>query len=78
MKKYLSLFRMRFITGLQYRAAAIAGISTQFAWGFLNILLFKALYETNPSAFPLEFSELSAYIWPVSYTHLTLPTRMAV
>lgn len=63
MKKYLSLFRMRFITGLQYRAAAIAGISTQFAWGFLNILLFKALYETNPSAFPLEFSELSAYIW---------------
>ena len=27
MKWYLSLFRMRFITGLQYRAAAIAGIA---------------------------------------------------
>ncbi len=63
MKKYLSLFRMRFLNGLQYRAAAIAGISTQFAWGFLNILLYKALYESNPSSFPMEFSQLSVYIW---------------
>ncbi len=26
MKKYLSFFRMRFLMGLQYRAAAAAGI----------------------------------------------------
>ena len=32
MKKYLSFFRIRFIAGLQYRAAAWAGIATQFAW----------------------------------------------
>lgn len=62
-RKYLTYFRMRFIGGLQYRAAALAGISTQFAWGFLNILLFKALREANPAAFPMEFAELSAYIW---------------
>ncbi|MBQ4354025.1 MAG: ABC transporter permease [Clostridia bacterium] len=62
-RKYLSYFRMRFIGGLQYRAAAAAGISTQFAWGFLNILLFKALYETNPAVFPMDFQALSAYIW---------------
>ena len=37
MKKYLSLLRMRFIAGLQYRAAALAGIATQFAWGFMLI-----------------------------------------
>lgn len=63
MKKYFALFRMKFINGLQYRAAAIAGISTQFAWGFLNILLYKALYDANPAGFPMEFSQLSAYIW---------------
>lgn len=30
MKKYLSFFRMRLINGLQYRAAAFAGVLTQF------------------------------------------------
>lgn len=31
MRKYISFFRIRFINGLQYRAAAYAGIATQFA-----------------------------------------------
>ncbi|MBR6917576.1 MAG: ABC-2 family transporter protein [Clostridia bacterium] len=63
MRQYLSFFRIRFIAGLQYRAAAWAGISTQFAWGFLSILMFKAFYETSPADFPMEFSALSSYIW---------------
>lgn len=63
MKKYISFFRMRFINGLQYRAAAYAGIATQFAWGFMEILMFRAFYTGNPSAFPMEFSQLSSYIW---------------
>ena len=37
---YGSFFRLRFINGLQYRAAAYAGVATQFAWGFMEILLF--------------------------------------
>ncbi len=63
MKKYLSFFRMRFITGLQYRAAAAAGVSTQFAWGFMEIMVFKAFYKVDPAAFPMEFSALVNYIW---------------
>lgn len=63
MKKYLAFFKMRFIAGLQYRAAAAAGILTQFAWGFLTIQMYAAFYRTNPSAFPMQFSELSSYIW---------------
>lgn len=63
LKKYLTYFRMRFIGGLQYRTAALAGVATQFAWGFLNILLFRALYVTNPDAVPMEFQALCAYIW---------------
>lgn len=39
MKKYLSFFRIRFLCGLQYRAAALAGVVTQFAWGGMNVLL---------------------------------------
>lgn len=63
LRKYLSFFRMRFIGGLQYRAAALAGVSTQFAWGILEILVFRVLYEMNPGAFPMSMKELSAYIW---------------
>jgi len=63
MKPYLSLFRIRFINGLQYRAAALAGLSTQFAWGFMEILAFSAFYRANPAAFPMEFSHLVSYIW---------------
>ena len=44
MKKYLSFFRLRFITGLQYRTAALAGIATQFFWGTMEILTFRALF----------------------------------
>lgn len=60
---YITLFRIRFINGLQYRVAAWAGISTQFAWGFLNILLFYAFYSENPANFPMTFQQFSAYTW---------------
>lgn len=63
MKKYVSFFRMRFSMGLQYRKAALAGMSTQFVWGAMEILLFKAFYEAEAAAFPMEFSALSSYIW---------------
>ena len=63
MKKYLSFFKLRFAMGLQYRAAALAGIVTQFAWGFLEILMFRAFYRADASAFPIDFSALSSYIW---------------
>ena len=63
MKKYLTYFRIRFIGGLQYRAAALAGISTQFAWGFLYILLYSAFWRADPTGFPMEFSELASYVW---------------
>ena len=63
MKKYISFFWIRFINSLQYRAAAYAGVATQFAWGFMNILAFRAFYRENPHSFPMEFSQLASYVW---------------
>ncbi len=63
MSKYFSLFKIRMIYGLQYRAAALAGISTQFAWGFMEILAFSAFYKENAQAFPMEFSQVTTYLW---------------
>lgn len=63
MKKYLSFFRMRFINGFQYRIAALAGIVTQFVWGTMEILMFHAFYRADESAFPMELSAISSYVW---------------
>lgn len=63
MKKYLSFFRMSFTMGLQYRAAALAGMVTQFAWGFLEILVFQAFYKAEPGAFPMTMSATASYVW---------------
>lgn len=63
MRKYISLFRIKLIAGLQYRVAAMAGIVTQFVWGFMFILLFKAFYEADASSFPMSFDSIVSYIW---------------
>lgn len=63
MRSYLCFFKIRFINGLQYRAAAYAGIATQFAWGFMYIMLYHALYESNPGAATMSLDQISNYIW---------------
>ena len=63
MKKYGSFFRLRFVMGLQYRAAAWAGVATQFAWGGMLIAMFRAFYETEPEKFPMTFQSTANYIW---------------
>lgn len=63
MKALFTYFRMRLISGLQYRTAAWAGIVTQFFWGFMEILLYKAFYEASPDRFPMAFDDLVSYIW---------------
>ena len=63
MKKYLSFFRMRFLMGLQYRVAAAAGVVTQFTWGFMELLVFRAFYQADASAFPMSFEAVANYIW---------------
>ena len=55
MRAYAAVFRMKFTGGLQYRAAALAGLVTQFAWGFMELLAFSAFYRADPTAFPMRF-----------------------
>lgn len=61
--KYITFFRIRFTAGLQYRAAALAGISTQFAWGLFTVLLYKAFWEGDPNAFPMGMAQVATYMW---------------
>lgn len=64
MRTYLSVWRLRFINGLQYRSAAYAGIATQFFFGFIGIMILIAFYHQNlrqPPAISLQ--DLVTYIW---------------
>lgn len=63
MTKYLTFFRIRFIAGLQYRTAAIAGVSTQVVWGLLEVMLYRAFYLTAPELLPMDMQALASYIW---------------
>lgn len=63
MKFYISYFKLRFITGLQYRAAALAGLSTQFFFGIIFAMVYIAFYESNDVNTPMQLTELISYLW---------------
>ena len=63
MKSYLSYFKLKFITGLQYRAAAFAGISTQIFFGIMYICVYVAFYESDSSNLPMPLNQLVSYLW---------------
>lgn len=63
MKQYFAFFRMRFLAGLQYRTAALAGQCTQLVWGAMELLMYRAFYLYAPEKLPMDIQALSNYIW---------------
>ena len=66
MKKYISYFKLKVKNGLQYRAAALAGISTQVFFGFMYVSIYIAFYNSGSKGkLPMPLSELVTYTWLV-------------
>lgn len=63
MKVYLSVLKLRLSMGMQYRAAALAGVATQFFWGFIIIMVFQAFYEHAAQTPPMPLKAIVNYIW---------------
>jgi ABC-2 type transport system permease protein len=63
MRMYSSVLKLRLLMGMQYRAAALAGMATQFFWGFITIMVFEAFYEHTVTAPPISLKEVITYIW---------------
>ena len=63
MKSYLSYFKLKFITGLQYRSAALAGIFTQLFFGFIYVSVYIACYESSSTNLPMPLNELVSFLW---------------
>lgn len=62
MKKYLSFFKLRVNIALQYRAAAIGGMLTQFFWAIMQILIYQAFYKVVTSE-NISLEQLISYLW---------------
>lgn len=63
MKTYLSIFRIRLLNSLQYRAVALGEIATRFFWAFMEILAFAAVYAADGADFSMTLQQTAAYIW---------------
>lgn len=63
MRAYLTYFKLKFISGLQYRSAAVAGVLTQFFFGFVYITVYVAFKQSGSGSLPMELGSLTTYIW---------------
>ncbi|HXW82982.1 MAG TPA: ABC-2 family transporter protein [Candidatus Binataceae bacterium] len=62
-RRYLSVFRMRFLLLLQYRTAAVAGFATQCWWGLIKVMVFAAFYRSTVARQPIDFAQAVTYTW---------------
>ena len=63
MMPYFSLLRVRFINGLQYRAAALGGLATQFFWGIMLVFIYKAFYGDSTASNGFLYKDLVTFVW---------------
>ena len=63
MRGYIKYFKTQAINELQYKAAALAGISTQVFWGFLNAMVYVAFYSNVSTYVEISLSQLITYVW---------------
>lgn len=68
MKAYLSIIKLRFAVQLQYRAAAAAGLFTQFFFGFVRVMVFHAFYLSTTVIQPMSLEQTVTYTWLVQAT----------
>jgi ABC-2 type transport system permease protein len=64
---YLAVISARFRVLLQYRAAAVAGMSTQVFFGLVRVMILEAFYRSaTPEALarqPMNPSDIAGYVW---------------
>jgi ABC-2 type transport system permease protein len=63
MRPYRAIFAARFLMMLQYRAAALAGIATQFWFGAIMIMALSAFYASGRGSASITLAEAITYTW---------------
>ncbi|HET9219666.1 MAG TPA: ABC-2 family transporter protein [Terriglobia bacterium] len=63
MKAYRAILVSRFLTLLQYRAAAMAGVGTQLFFGLVRVMIYDAFYRSSSMPQPMTSEQVITYIW---------------
>jgi len=63
MRLYLNYFKLRIMSFIQYRTAAIAGMTTQFFWGIMMIFIYMAFYTNGSGVDSINLTEIITYTW---------------
>ena len=63
MRQYLSFFKLKFAVGLQYKAAALAGLATQIFFGLVFIMVYMAFYGSGNANVDISLEEIIPYQW---------------
>lgn len=73
---YWAIFSARLRMLLQYRAAALAGLSTQLFWGLIRVMAFEAFYRSSTAIAPMPVEQVVDYIWLGQAFLMLLPVRL--
>src|SRR5262249_47431386 len=63
MKPYLAILTSRFLTLMQYRAAAIAGVGTQLFFGLVRVMVYDGFSRSPAGPHPMTAGQVTTYIW---------------
>lgn len=75
MSAYFAIFSARFVTLLQYRSAAVAGLLTQGFFGFVRVMIFTAFYASTTAPQPMALPDVITYLWLSQAFLMMLPWR---
>ncbi len=63
MRQYISFFKLKFAVGLQYKAAALAGLATQIFFGLVFVMVYMAFYGSGEADVAISLREIIPYQW---------------
>ena len=63
MTLYINYFKLRIMSFIQYRVAALAGLTTQFFWGIMLIFIYIAFYTYGSEVDSISLSQIITYTW---------------
>lgn len=63
MSLYINYLKLRILMFMQYRTAALAGLTTQFFWGLMLIFIYIAFYTNGTATDSISLSQLISYTW---------------
>lgn len=76
MRLYLNYFKLRILMFMQYRTAALAGLTTQFFWGIMLIFIYIAFYSYGSAVDSISLSQIITYTWLNQSFYALLSVRL--